>query len=86
LRVNPNTIARAYRELENEGLVEKRRTTGTFVADISETRSAAHRRRLLVPFLDKLIVQSRQLGFSINDLTDQLLKRDAQITPETREP
>jgi GntR family transcriptional regulator len=85
LRVNPNTIARAYRELENEGLVEKRRTTGTFVTDLSETRSAAQRRRLLIPYLDKLIVQSRQLGFSIQELTDQLLKRDAQITNETRE-
>ena len=63
LRVNPNTVARAYRELENEGLVEKRRTTGTFVAELPANRSVAQRRRLLAPQIDKLIIQSRQLDF-----------------------
>ncbi len=84
LRVNPNTVARAYRELENDGLVEKRRTTGTFVAELPETRSIAQRRRLLAPHLDKLIIQSRQLGFSIEDVMDQLHKRDVQISREQR--
>src|SRR5918992_950355 len=32
LTVNPNTVARAYRELENAGVVEKRRTAGTYVS------------------------------------------------------
>lgn len=86
LRVNPNTVARAYRELENDGLVEKRRTTGTFVAELPETRSIAQRRRLLTPHLDKLIIQSRQLGFSIDDVVDQLQKRDLQISREARQP
>lgn len=84
LRVNPNTVARAYRELENQGLVEKRRTTGTFVAELPTTRSLAERRRLLTPHLDKLIIQSRQLGFSVDDLLDLLRKRDTQITPTKR--
>ena len=84
LRVNPNTVARAYRELENEGLVEKRRTTGTFVAELPATRSLAERRRLLTPHLDKLIIQSRQLGFSVDDLLDLLRKRDAQISKTKR--
>ena len=33
LQINPNTVARAYRELERDGIVVKRRTAGTFVAD-----------------------------------------------------
>jgi GntR family transcriptional regulator len=33
LVVNPNTVARAYRELEGAGVVEKRRTAGTYVSD-----------------------------------------------------
>ena len=33
LLVNPNTVARAYRELESAGVVEKRRTAGTYVSD-----------------------------------------------------
>jgi GntR family transcriptional regulator len=84
LRVNPNTVARAYRELENDGLVEKRRTTGTFVSELPDTRSLAERRRLLVPHLDKLIIQSRQLGFTIEDVVEQIHKRDVQISREKR--
>ena len=84
LRVNPNTVARAYRELETEGLVEKRRTTGTFVAELPERRSVAHRRRLLTPHLEKLIIQSRQLGFSLDDVIEQLRRRDEQLTREEK--
>ncbi len=32
LLINPNTVARAYRELETAGIVEKRRTAGTYVS------------------------------------------------------
>ena len=77
-------MARAYRELENEGLVEKRRTTGTFVAELPERRSVAQRRRLLAPQLDKLIIQSRQLGFALDDVIEQLRKRDEQLTREEK--
>ena len=84
LQVNPNTVARAYRELETDGLVEKRRTTGTFVAELSEHRSASQRRRLLAPHIDKLIVQSRQLGFTLDEMTEQLRKRDAQLSHEEK--
>jgi GntR family transcriptional regulator len=80
LRVNPNTVARAYRELETDGLVEKRRTTGTFVAELPENRSIAQRRRLLGPPIDKLIIQSRQLGFSLDEVVEQLQKRDVQLS------
>lgn len=85
LRVNPNTVARAYRELESEGLVEKRRTTGTFVAELPERGSVAQRRRLLTPQLEKLIIQSRQLGFSMEDVIEQLRKRDEQLSREQRQ-
>ena len=84
LRVNPNTVARAYRELETEGLVEKRRTTGTFVAELPERRGVAQRRRLLTPHLEKLIIQSRQLGFSLDDVIEQLRRRDEQLTREEK--
>jgi GntR family transcriptional regulator len=86
LRVNPNTVARAYRELEHEGLVEKRRTTGTFVAEMTPRRSVAERRRLLAPQIDKLLIQARQLGLSLDDVLGQLHKRNDEIFRETRTP
>lgn len=82
LRVNPNTVARAYRELEQEGLVEKRRTTGTFVRELTERRSLSERRRLLEPQIDKLIIQSRQLGLTWEDVLAQLQQRNAEISPQ----
>ncbi len=82
LRVNPNTVARAYRELEQEGLVEKRRTTGTFVRELTERRSLSERRRLLVPQIDKLIIQSRQLGLQWDDVLAQLQQRNSEISSQ----
>ena len=79
LRVNPNTVARAYRELEHEGLVEKRRTTGTFVAELTQRLSAAQRRRVVGPPIDKLILQARHLGIGLDELVELIRKRDSQL-------
>jgi GntR family transcriptional regulator len=80
LHVNPNTVARAYRELEHSGLVEKRRTTGTFVTDLTQRLTAVQRRRVLAPPIDKLIHQARHLGIGIEELVEQIRKRNNQIS------
>ncbi|MCH1493826.1 MAG: GntR family transcriptional regulator [Rubripirellula sp.] len=79
LRVNPNTIARAYRELELEGLLEKRRTKGTFVASHKSNRSLKERIERLQPHLDAVIIYASQLGFSKEELVDQIKARDSII-------
>ena len=72
LQVNPNTIARAYRKLEQEGAVEKRSTKGTFVADSVSKLTAKHRQIALQKRIDQLLAESRQLGFSMDQLFDQI--------------
>ena len=79
LRVNPNTVARAYRELEHEELVEKRRTTGTFVAELPKPLGVARRRKLIAPEVDKLLIQARQLSIPLDELLEHLQKRDSQL-------
>lgn len=79
LRVNPNTVARAYRELEHEQLVEKRRTTGTFVAELTQKLGVAQRRKLISPEIDKLLIQARQLGIPLEELVGLLERRDSQL-------
>ncbi len=79
LRVNPNTVARAYRELEHESLIEKRRTTGTFVAELPQQRGIAQRRKLLAPDIDRLLIAARQLGIEFDDLMKMLSKRDQDL-------
>jgi GntR family transcriptional regulator len=79
LRVNPNTVARAYRELEHESLVEKRRTTGTFVSELPKRLGIAQRRKLIAPEVDKLLITARQLGITLDELTEQLERRDRDL-------
>ncbi len=71
LKLNPNTIARAYRELEHEGLLEARAGAGTCLvgapraALIGETREARWKRRnRLQSLADKLVAEGRRLGLS----------------------
>ena len=71
LKLNPNTIARAYRELEHEGLLEARAGAGTCLvgapqtASIGETREARWKRRnRLKSLADKLVAEGRRLGLS----------------------
>ncbi len=79
LRVNPNTVARAYRELENDELIEKRRTTGTFVCELPKRLGATQRRKLIAPALDKLLIESRQLGIPLDELIQLIEKREQQL-------
>ncbi|TWU04463.1 GntR family transcriptional regulator [Stieleria varia] len=80
LQVNPNTVARAYRELEHESLIEKRRTKGTFVAEVPRKWSLSQRRTLIAPEIDKLLIFARQLGIELDDLIEQLSQRDAKLS------
>lgn len=68
LLVNPNTIARAYRELESAGVVEKRRTAGTYVAETGSPLARKERLKLLKERIDQLLVESFQMGFELDDI------------------
>ena len=83
--MNPNTVARAYRELEHDELIEKRRTTGTFVCELPKKLGVAQRRKLIAPALDKLLIQARQLGLPLDQLMELIEKRDTELQKsETR--
>ena len=82
--VNPNTVARAYRELERDGLVESGPRRGTFVTFDPPKLMAKERRSRIKPHLDSLVAEARVLGFSadeIRTMLDQTLVRgEAQRT------
>lgn len=79
LVVNPNTVARAYRELEGAGLVEKRRTAGTYVADNGSRLARGERLKILAERIDALLAESAQLGVSVDDVVDLIRKRDQMM-------
>jgi GntR family transcriptional regulator len=84
LMVNPNTVARAYRELETAGIVTKHRTTGTYVSDAGSPLTRAEQRRLLTDRVDLLLAEARQMDFSLEDVVDLLRERDREMGPSER--
>ncbi len=85
LLVNPNTVARAYRELEAAGLVFKRRTAGTYVADAPSPLARRERKRILHERLDTPLAEGHQLGFSTEEIVGMLYDREKVLQPSSEE-
>lgn len=77
LLVNPNTVARAYRELELAGLVEKRRTAGTYVSGAGSRLARRERLRILADRVDALLAEARQMDVDLEQVVDLVRQRDA---------
>src|SRR5213596_4288827 len=76
LRINANTVAKVYAELERAGVLETRRGVGTFVtARPNEAASRRDRERHLRELADHFIAQSHERGFSIDDVIEHLERR-----------
>lgn len=71
LAINPNTIQRAYRELENEGYIYTLSGKGTFVAEVDHTNQL--RQQELLPQFDKIVSELIYLSMPVNDLTNRIL-------------
>lgn len=78
LRINPNTVQQAYRELEREGVVYVRRGQGTFVAQNSG--GADERAALLGAVAERAARDAFRNGLKISDLIDALRAHPTQDT------
>jgi GntR family transcriptional regulator len=73
LRVNANTVARVYSELERGGILETRRGVGSFVrATASEARTPDEHERRLRAFVVHLLGSAATAGFSLDELVQEL--------------
>ena len=77
LLINPNTVARAYRELETAGAVVSKRGSGVFVSDAGSPLSRREKNRLLNERIDALLTEAVQLGFDIESV-DALVRQRSQ--------
>lgn len=79
LVINPNTVARAYTELEREGVLNTRPGLGVFVArprtDLTK-RARVERLRTLV---DELLIEAVHLSFSAEETQQLLIERMAKF-------
>jgi GntR family transcriptional regulator len=76
LRINANTVARVYGELERAGVLETRRGVGTFISGTPlKAQSRRDRDRLLRAFVTRVLAEADAAGFSLDDLRDALADR-----------
>jgi GntR family transcriptional regulator len=79
LLVTPNTVVKAYGELQSEGLVYKRRGAGTYVAEIESPLAKKEQKKILARRADALLAEARQLKFSFDDVLTLLQQRQAAL-------
>ncbi|HZQ96704.1 MAG TPA: GntR family transcriptional regulator [Candidatus Sulfotelmatobacter sp.] len=72
LAINPNTVMRAYRELELGGLLETHQGTGTFIANRKMEKKAAERDRQLTQMAGEVAARAGAAGFKVEDLIERL--------------
>jgi len=74
LKVNPMTVSKAYSLLEIEGLVERRRGVGLFVAKLSRRQKERITQEMLDGIVKKAAITAVQLGVSEQEVKEVLLK------------
>ena len=77
LEINPNTVVRAYRELEIRGVLETQQGTGTFISHQKVKRDEVERERQLAQLVGDFVARAGAAGFSIDDLLEQLRERQS---------
>ena len=74
LRVNPMTVSKAYSLLEKEGLLDRRRGVGLFVAELGRDKASRTRADMLEAALTRAVVTAIQLGISQERARDMLMR------------
>ena len=69
LAINPNTIAKAYRQLEQEGIIVTKPGAGAFVANLDSNLSKAVRKRIICEQLERIAVEAFHMQIDTKSLT-----------------
>jgi GntR family transcriptional regulator len=75
LSINPNTVVRAYRELEIRGVLETQQGTGTFISQQKVKHDEVERQRRLTQLVSEFVSRAGAAGFTIEELQEQLHDR-----------
>ena len=79
LKVNPNTVIRAYREMEIEGALDTQQGSGTFVSNQRPEVDALERHRMLDQILTELLARASGYGFTLDEVFDGLRLRKEEL-------
>jgi GntR family transcriptional regulator len=81
LAINPNTVLRAYRELELGGALETHQGTGTFISDKKVVKNSAERERQLAQLAGEFAARAGAAGFTLEELLDRM----RGLAPDSRQ-
>ena len=70
LAINPNTIAKAYRQLEQEGIIVTKAGAGAFVANLDSNLSKSVRKKLICDELERIVVDAYHMQIDRATLTE----------------
>ena len=76
LLINPNTVARAYRDLETAGTLISRRGAGTYVSDQGSPLARKERVRIISERIDGLLAEAQQMDIGIDKVVDLIHSRN----------
>lgn len=82
LVVNPNTVAKAYHELEREGVVTKRHGSGTYISDNGSPLGRRERTRILTQRIDALLAEARHMDVPLKEILDLVRDRHDNLQPK----
>src|ERR1700736_2447203 len=71
LEINPNTVMRAYRELELGGMLETHQGTGTFIANKKLEKNSAERERELSQMVGEIAARAGAAGFTLESVIER---------------
>jgi len=83
LLVNPNTVARAYLELERAGVVSKRHGSGTYVSAAGSPLARKERVKILAERADALLAEARHMGIELDEVVKLLKERQEILKPKS---
>lgn len=75
LSINPNTVMRAYRELEIRGVLDSQQGTGTFIAEQKIQSDEVERRQRLNQLVGEFVARAGSAGFTIEELLEEFHDR-----------
>ena len=78
LEINPNTVVRAYKELEIRGLLDTHHGTGTFIGNNKVKRNEVEHQRQLNQLVSEFTARAGAAGFTVDELLEQLKELQAE--------
>ncbi len=72
LAINPNTVVRAYRELEIRGILDSQQGSGTYITEQKMERDETERARALTQLVGDFLARAGAAGFTVAELLEQI--------------